>query len=187
MQNQNNGKKQEIVRPTKQEYYLNITKEIASRSNCLSAKIGAVIVKEDQIISTGYNGAPRKTKDCIEYGSCLRRDLKVPSGQRYELCRTVHAEQNSIINAARSGVSVLGGTMYMCGTRIFGVEKPEPIDAVPCFICKKMIINSGLSSVVCLMKNGTVNVYSVDNWAKEWAEKDMTDDVIKYDTSYAKK
>lgn len=99
-------------RKSKEEYYINIAKEVASRSTCYRAKHGIIIVKDDQIISTGYVGAPRKTKDCFERGNCLREELQVPSGERYELCRSVHAEQNAIINAARSGANLFGATMY---------------------------------------------------------------------------
>ena len=92
---------------SKDEYYLNIAREVALKSTCYRANIGCLIVKDDQIIATGYIGAPRKTKDCFEHGNCLRTMLGLPHGQRYELCRSVHAEQNAIINAARAGVSLL--------------------------------------------------------------------------------
>ena len=97
------------TRTSKDHYYLGIAKEVASRSTCWRRAIGAIIVRDDQIISTGYVGAPRKTKDSLEHGFCLRDKLGIPHGQRYELCRSVHAEQNAIINAARAGVSLLGG------------------------------------------------------------------------------
>ena len=105
--------KQQVGRPSKDEYYLNIAKEIGDRSTCFRHKMGVVVLKDDQIIATGYIGAPRKTKDCLERGECLRDKLKIPHGTRYEICRSVHAEQNAIINAARAGVSLLGGDMYM--------------------------------------------------------------------------
>ena len=100
-------------RVSKDEYYLGIAKEVAARSTCFRRSIGALIIRDDQIISTGYVGAPRKTKSSIEHGSCLRDKLNIPHGHRYELCRSVHAEQNAIINAARAGVSLLGGDMYI--------------------------------------------------------------------------
>ena len=103
-------------RISKDEYYLGIAREVARRSTCFRRSIGAIIVRDDQIISTGYVGAPRKTRDSVEHGFCLRDRLGIPHGQRYELCRSVHAEQNAIINAARAGVSLLGGDMYIFGT-----------------------------------------------------------------------
>src|SRR5512136_549287 len=103
-------------RITKDEYYLGIAREVATRSTCFRRSIGAIIVRDDQIISTGYVGAPRKTRDSLQHGFCLRDRLGIPHGERYELCRSVHAEQNAIINAARAGVSLLGGDMYIYGT-----------------------------------------------------------------------
>ena len=107
-------------RTTKGEYYLGIAREVARRSTCWRRSIGAIIVRDDQIISAGYVGAPRKTRDSVEHGFCLRDRLGIPHGQRYELCRSVHAEQNAIINAARAGVSLLGGDMYIFGTSVDG-------------------------------------------------------------------
>ena len=101
------------MRPTKDSYYLMIAKEVAMRSTCLRCKHGAIIVKDDQIVATGYVGAPRKTKDCFERKKCLRDHLKIPHGQRYELCRSVHSEMNCLINAARSGASVFRGNMFI--------------------------------------------------------------------------
>ncbi|MBM3311950.1 MAG: dCMP deaminase family protein, partial [Candidatus Aminicenantes bacterium] len=132
-------------RVSKEDYYLGIAREVSRRSTCWRRSIGALIVRDDQIISTGYVGAPRKTRDSVDHGFCLRDRLGIPHGQRYELCRSVHAEQNAVINAARAGVSLLGGDMY-----IFGQETADarPVNAFPCFICKKMIINAGLVRVV---------------------------------------
>ncbi|HUV81099.1 MAG TPA: hypothetical protein VMW21_01065, partial [Patescibacteria group bacterium] len=103
----------ENKRPTKDEYYLSIAKKVGERSTCFRNRGGAIIVREDQIVATGYIGAPRKTKDCFERGECLRDKLKIPHGTRYEMCRSVHAEQNAIINAARAGVSLFGGDIYI--------------------------------------------------------------------------
>jgi len=171
-----------MERPSKIEYYLNIAREVAKRSTCLCFHCGAIIVKDDQIVATGYNGAPRKTLDCIERGNCLRRKLGIPSGQRYELCRSVHAEQNAIINAARAGVSLLGGDMYIYGYKIYGGKKE--VGVFPCFICKKMIINAGLNKVICITKEGKPKVYEVKKWVEEWREKDMIDDKEIYKTEY---
>jgi dCMP deaminase len=164
-------------RTPKDLYYLGIAKEVATRSTCFRRAIGAIIVRDDQIISTGYVGAPRKTRDSLQHGFCLRDKLGVPHGQRYELCRSVHAEQNAIINAARAGVSLLGGDMF-----IFGSVPAEgtPINAFPCFICKKMIINSGLDRIVCSTDGGKAKVFRVEDWAKEWREHDILDDKHQY-------
>lgn len=164
-------------RPSKDGYYLNIAKEVSRRSNCFRRAIGALIIRGDQIISTGYAGAPRKTKDSIEHGFCLRDKLKIPHGQRYELCRSVHAEQNAIINAARAGVSLFGGDMYIYG---MSPGTDEPIDAFPCFICKKMIINAGLNRVVCSLADGGVKIFLVKNWIEDWKKNDIIDDEHQY-------
>ena len=167
-------------RISKNEYYINIARETASRSACFRAKHGAIIVNNDQIISTGYVGAPRKTKDCFERNNCLRRELNIPSGQRYELCRSVHSEQNAIINATRSGVSLLGGTMYLFSAIINSDDSEKIINAYPCFICKKMIVNSGLERIVCHQSDGSLKEYLISDWTKDWQEKDLIDDIEQY-------
>lgn len=164
-------------RVSKNQYYLNIAREVSRRSTCFRRSIGAIIINDDQIISTGYVGAPRKTKDSFEHGICLRDKLKIPHGERYELCRSVHAEQNAIINAARAGVSLLGGDMYIYGSKY---KTGEPINAFPCFICKKMILNSGLNRVICSTQDGGMKIFKVDDWAKEWREKDIIDTENQY-------
>jgi len=169
--------KPEIKRVSKDDYYLGIAREVGRRSTCWRRVIGAIIVRDDQIISTGYVGAPRKTKDSYEHGFCLRDRLNIRHGERYELCRSVHAEQNAIINAARAGVSLLGGDMYIFGSA-FG--SGERINAFPCFICKKMIINSGLDRVVCSTSDGKKKAFRVGRWIKEWKENDIIDDRQQY-------
>jgi len=165
------------TRPSKNRYYLNIAKEVAQRSTCFRAKSGAIIVRDDQIIATGYVGAPRKTKDCFERGNCLRDKMKIPHGERYELCRSVHAEQNAIINAARAGVSVLGGTMYLYTQDRQG----KVINTFPCYFCKRMIINAGIEKIVCSADNEEgLKIFSVADWVKEWQEQDIIDDKYKY-------
>ncbi len=166
----------ETKRPPKDKYYLDIAKQIAQRSTCLRNKLGAIIVKDDVIVAAGYVGAPRKTKDCFERGNCLRNEMNIPHGQRFELCRSVHAEQNAIINAARSGATVLGGDMFIYGETMKG----ELFNAVPCFICKKMIINAGLNRVICSMKDGSYKVFNVQDWVKDWQEGDILDDEYQY-------
>jgi len=164
-------------RTSKDLYYLGIAKEVANRSTCWRRSIGAIIVRDDQIVSTGYVGAPRKTKDSLEHGFCLRDKLGIPHGQRYELCRSVHAEQNAIINAARAGVSLLGGDMYVYGS---APGDETPIDAFPCFICKKMIINCGLVRVVCSTADGKTRVFRIEDWIRDWQERDIIDDEHQY-------
>ncbi|MGZ5498777.1 MAG: deoxycytidylate deaminase [Candidatus Aminicenantales bacterium] len=164
-------------RTTKDLYYLGIAKEVSKRSTCFRRAIGAIIVRDDQIISTGYVGSPRKTKDSLEHGFCLRDKLGIPHGQRYELCRSVHAEQNAIINAARAGVSLLGGDMYIYGN---APDTAVPISAFPCYICKKMLINCGLKRVVCSMADGGLMIFQVEDWIRDWQERDILDDERQY-------
>lgn len=166
-----------MPRPSKDEYYLNIAREVSLRSTCYRVRIGAVIVRDDQIIATGYAGAPRKTKDCFERGFCFRDRLKIPHGQRYELCRSVHAESNAIINSARAGVSVLGGDMFVYGESMPAGKK---IDSFPCFFCKKVIINAGLNRVICSTKKGKMKIFLIKNWVRDWRKKDILDDRHQY-------
>ncbi len=169
--------------PSWDEYFMEIAKDISKRSSCLSTNIGAIITVDNKIVSIGYNGAPRKVKDCYDKGYCLRRKLNIPSGKEYETCASVHGEQNAIINAARQGASVIEGTMY-----IFGENKYQgivnPINAFPCFICKKMIINAGIKKVVCSTKDKKMKTFLVSDWVKEWQEKDIVDDPEKYSSKY---
>ncbi len=123
-----------MTRPSWPEYFMAITKTVAKRSTCLRRHVGAILVKDRRILATGYNGAPAGLRHCDETG-CLREDSSVPSGQRHELCRGLHAEQNAIIQAAYHGIPILGSTLY-CTNR-------------PCVICSKMIINAGITKVCC--------------------------------------
>lgn len=133
-----------MERVSKNNYYLDIAETVSERSTCLRRRFGAIIVKNDVIVSTGYNGAPRGRKNCNEIGSCTRDDLGIPKGERYELCRSVHAEANAIIAASRD--QMLGATLYMCctdpktGAIIGGMNS--------CMMCKRQIINAGISRVV---------------------------------------
>jgi dCMP deaminase len=172
-------------RPDWDEYFINITREVAKRSTCMSMKSGAVIVKDKKIISTGYSGAPRQTLDCYERGECLRRKLDIPSGQRYELCRSVHSEMNAIINAGRTGEHIVDSDMYLWGMKVLNGEN-KTIDIYPCFICKKMIINAGIKRVIAMNADGRVKAYNVADWARDWREKDMLDDMDSYKVSYDK-
>ena len=122
-----------MERPSLDEYFMEIAKVVAKRSTCLRQKVGAVIVKDKRILATGYNGAPSGLPHCDEVG-CMRQKLGVPSGERQELCRGVHAEQNAIIQAAKFGISVDGATLYSTHC--------------PCIVCAKIIINAGIKRVV---------------------------------------
>ena len=122
-----------MARPSWDEYFMKITHLVAERSTCMRRRVGAIIVKDKRIISTGYNGAPRGLMHCLDVG-CLREKMGIPSGERQELCRGAHAEQNAIIQAASSGVSMEGATMY-CTT-------------APCSTCAKMILNAGIRRLV---------------------------------------
>ena len=133
------------MRPDKDTYYLNIARAVADRSTCLRRKYGAIIVKDDAIVATGYNGSPRGIENCCDRGTCKRADLGVAHGERYELCESVHGEQNAVINAARQGVSVLGGTLYLYG---IDSETGKAIDAEPCMMCSRVIRNAGIVNVI---------------------------------------
>ncbi len=161
---------------SKDEYYLNLAQSIGSRSKCFRIKLGVIIIKDDQIVATGYVGAPRKTKDCLERNNCLRNEKNIPHGQRYDICRSVHGEQNAIINAARAGVSILGGQMYISATDGEG----NKINSFPCYICKRMIINAGLKRVICSNAKGGIKIFSVDKWIKDWQVHDIVDDKYQY-------
>ena len=121
-------------RPSWDDYFMQMAELTAQRSTCLRRQVGAIIVKEKHIIATGYNGAPKGLPHCEELGGCLREKLEIPSGERHELCRALHAEQNAIIQAATLGQSIEGATIY--------------ITHQPCIICAKMIINAGISRIV---------------------------------------
>lgn len=122
-----------MARPTWDQYFIDITHLVATRSTCLRRQVGALLVKDRNILATGYNGTPSGIRHCEETG-CLREQLKVPSGERHELCRGLHAEQNAIIQAARHGININGSTLY-CTT-------------MPCIICTKMLINAGILRIV---------------------------------------
>lgn len=124
-------------------YYLDIAQTVTERSTCIRRKWGAVIVKNDEIISTGYNGAPRGRKNCTDIGTCIREKLQVPRGERYELCRSVHAEQNAIISASRR--DMIGASLYIVGVDAKTDEYVEK--SMPCALCKREIINSGLEKI----------------------------------------
>lgn len=132
------------MRIGKDAYYLAIARQVAERSTCLRIKYGAVIVKNDEIIATGYNGAPRGEQNCIDINRCMRNELNVPHGERYELCRSVHAEANAIISASRA--EMIGSRLYLVGYDVASGEwltKPEP-----CSMCRRLIKNAGIKAVI---------------------------------------
>lgn len=133
-------------RPSWDEYFMEMAELTAKRSTCLRRQVGAVIVKDKHIVATGYNGAPRGIPHCAERGGCLRQELNIPSGQRHELCRALHAEQNAIIQAATLGQSIEDAAIY--------------ITHQPCVICAKMIINAGINRIV--VKEGYPDDLSVE-------------------------
>ena len=148
-----------MARKDKINSYLDIAQTVAERSTCLRRKYGAIIVKNDEVISTGYNGAPRGCKNCSDIGVCKREELNIPSGERYELCRSVHAEQNAVISAARR--DMVGATLYLAGIDAkTGKVLPS---AEPCSMCKRFILNSGITQVV--MRNGkTYDIVETSVW-----------------------
>lgn len=133
-----------MERIDKNNYYLDIAETVAKRGTCLRRLFGAVIVKNDEIISTGYVGAPRGRKNCSDLGYCMRKRLNIPRGERYEMCRSVHAEQNAIISSSRR--DMLSSTLYLVGLEYDDFKYVK--NAMPCMLCKKMIINSGIEKIV---------------------------------------
>ena len=151
------------TRRSKENYYLDIADAVLNRSTCLRRKYGAIVVHNDEILSTGYNGAPRGRKNCTAIGMCTRDELGIPSGQRYELCRSVHAEANAIISAARR--DMIGGTLYLVGRDAKDGELLEI--TIPCSMCKRLIINAGLSKVVVRTGEDALTTIDVDTWISE--------------------
>jgi dCMP deaminase len=156
------------TRPGAFEHFLNRAKTAAERSTCLRRKVGAVIIKDDVEISSGYVGSARGEEHCIDMGQCLRFDLGIPSGQRYELCRSVHAEQNALINAARTGVSTMGGEMFISSEKLEGRYRRGDQKGTevygPCIMCAKQLINAGIVAVhMREERDGQVQTYGVED------------------------
>ncbi len=147
-------------RRDKTNYYLDIAETVCERGTCLRRNFGAIIVNNDEIISTGYVGAPRGRKNCSDMGICLREKLNVPRGTRYELCRSVHAEANAIISASRK--NMIGGTLYLVGKEKSNGELVK--NAMPCAMCKRMIINSGITNVIIRDDNYNYRKYNTEEW-----------------------
>ena len=150
-------------RISKANYYLDIAQTVMERATCLRRIYGAIIVKNDEIISTGYNGAPRGRANCVDMGYCSREAMRVPWGERYELCRSVHAEANAIISASRR--DMVGGTLYLVGRDARTGELLS--DATSCSMCRRMVINAGLSQVVIRRTATEFEVVDVADWVAE--------------------
>ncbi len=148
------------MRKDKHNYYLDIAQTVCERSTCLRRQYGAIIVNNDSIVSTGYSGAPRGRKNCSDLGRCIRTELGIPRGERYELCRSVHAEANAIIHAARS--DMLGATMYLAGVELPSGELIA--NANSCSMCKRLIINAGIATVIVRNTPTEYTIIDVNDW-----------------------
>ena len=156
-----------MERRDKINYYLDIAETVSARGTCLRRNFGAIIVKNDEIISTGYVGAPRGRQNCCDLGYCTREKLQIPRGERYELCRSVHAEANAIISAARS--DMLGSTLYLVGKEYSTGEYVK--NANPCAMCKRLIINAGISTVIV---RDTKDSYRITDVQESWVNTDAS-------------
>ena len=151
------------MRKDKINYYLDIAASVSERSTCLRRHYGCVIVKNDEIISTGYNGAPRGRKNRDDLGFCYREQMDIPRGERYELCRSVHAEQNAIISASRN--ELIDADLYMVGINAkTGEIEPK---ATSCMMCKRVVINSGVKEVIVREPNNEYSIYKVEDWIND--------------------
>ena len=149
-----------MSRIDKENYYLDIAQTVLERSTCQCAQYGALIVRNDEIVSTGYNGAPRGRSNCIDLGYCIREKMNIPQGERYELCRSVHAEANAIISAARR--DMIGATLYLVGRDAKTGEYYA--DTTPCAMCRRLIINAGIREVVSRNDHDHYTVTLVRDW-----------------------
>ena len=152
-----------MSRPSWHEYFMQITELVSTRATCLRRKVGAVIVRDRRILTTGYNGPPRNIVHCEDRGGCLRDELKIPSGQRMELSRAIHAEQNAIIQAAKVGISIQGSTLY--------------VTTHPCFTCAKMLINAGVKKII--YKDGYPDEYAREILTEAGVEVIQFDELLK--------
>jgi dCMP deaminase len=151
-------------RRDKNNYYLDIAETVLTRGTCLRRNYGAIIVKNDEIISTGYTGSPRGRKNCSDLGHCMREKLNVPRGTQYELCRSVHSEANAIISASRR--DMLGATLFLVGRDANSGELVQ--NANSCAMCKRMILNAGIDQIII---RDTKNEYRIIN-VQEWIDND---------------
>jgi dCMP deaminase len=153
------------MRRSKINYYLDIAEAVSERGTCLRRNYGAIIVKNDEIISTGYVGAPRGRKNCSDLGVCIRSELNIPRGERYEVCRSVHAEANAIISASRD--RMIGATMYLVGKEVSTGDYVK--EANSCSMCKRMIINAGIKNVIIRDNKEEFRTIDVNS---EWVDRD---------------
>lgn len=151
-----------MERRGKHNYYLDIAQTVAERGTCLRRNYGSIIVKNDEILATGYTGAPRGRVNCLDIGSCRRSELNIPRGERYELCRSVHSEANAIISAPRR--DMISATLYLVGVEKESGELVK--DACSCAMCKRLIINAGISRVIVRNTNDAYTVIEVSEWVK---------------------
>lgn len=152
-----------MSRISKENYYLDIAETVLERATCLRRIYGAIIVKNDEIISTGYNGAPRGRQNCVDMGFCTREMMKVPRGERYELCRSVHAEANAIISASRR--DMVGATLYLVGRDAQTGKLLN--DATSCAMCRRQVINAGIKEVIIRKTPTEFEVVDVQSWVHE--------------------
>lgn len=149
-----------MQRVDKENYYLDIAETVIERGTCLRRNFGAIIVRHDEIVSTGYTGAPRGRKNCSDLGFCMRDKLNIPRGEKYEMCRSVHAEANCIISASRR--DIIGGTLYLAGRDVKTGELVS--EANSCAMCKRMIINAGINRVVVRRTKTEYEIIPVSEW-----------------------
>lgn len=150
------------MRKDKANYYLDMADAATGRGTCLRRVFGAIIVKNDEIVSTGYNGAPRGRQNCSDCGKCIRQELGIKRGERYELCRSVHAEANCIISAARR--NMIDATLYLVGHEVDTGEYVK--NTAPCAMCKRLIINAGIKEVVVRDSKEEFHSFLVEDWIK---------------------
>ena len=152
-----------VTRRDKVNYYLDLAETVSQRGTCLRKRYGAVLVKNDEVISTGYVGAPRGRRNCTDVGVCIREKMNVPRGERYELCRSVHAEANAIISASRD--KMLGSSLYLVGTEQTTGEYVQ--NSTCCSMCKRMVINAGIERVYVRDTKDEYRIIEVEDWVKE--------------------
>ena len=152
-----------MERVSKHNYYLDIAQTVAERATCLRKKYGSIIVKNDVIVSTGYNGSPRGRKNCSDINFCMRDKLQIPRGERYELCRSVHSEQNAIIAAPRE--QMLGATLYMACLNAKTGELEAGTNS--CMMCKRLVINAGISTLIVRDTKDDFRVINVEDWIED--------------------
>lgn len=152
-----------MERRDKINYYLDLAETVSQRCTCLRRHYGAVIVKDDEVISTGYVGAPRGRQNCTDLGYCLRQKMGIPRGERYELCRSVHAEANAIISASRK--DMLGSTLYLVGVEMDTGDYVK--NGICCSMCKRMVINAGIERVVVRDDSENYRIVNVSDWVAD--------------------